>query len=155
MGGWVEFGSPEVIDPDSGTTPAEHLAAVQEDIGGKTLRRITGAMTGLTTRTLDDDSTVYGGRVAAGQIARETGFKEGQHIRVLPFGYVAHDVAADPASLLDVEVTVGDGGIVREINVIWPAWTYTVTYSELGTTRELVAPANPRSIEELRTPTTP
>ena len=92
------LGSPESIDPGSGTTPDEYLAAVREDVGGVTLRRITGGMTGLSTRRLDDGSTVYSGTVAAGLIARETGFKEGQSIRVLPFGYVAHDEAADPAA---------------------------------------------------------
>ena len=40
-------------------------------------------MTGLTTRQLGDGSTVYSGTVAAGLIARETGFKEGESIRVL------------------------------------------------------------------------
>ena len=43
-GGWVELGSPKSIDPESGTTPDETLAAVREDIGGGTLRRFTGAM---------------------------------------------------------------------------------------------------------------
>ena len=95
-GGWVVLGSPDSIDPDSGTTPDEYLAAVREDVGGATLRRITDGMTGLTTRQLDDGSTVYSGTVAAGLIARETGFKEGESIRVLPFGYVAHDEAAIP-----------------------------------------------------------
>ena len=38
-GGWVEMGSPANIDPDSGTTPAEYLAAVREDVGGATFRR--------------------------------------------------------------------------------------------------------------------
>jgi hypothetical protein len=82
-GGWVVLGSPDSVDPDSGTTPDEYLAAVREDIDGTTLRRITDGMTGLTTRQLDDDSTVYSGSVAAGLIARETGSKEGQSIRVL------------------------------------------------------------------------
>jgi hypothetical protein len=49
MGGPVVLGNPGSIDPDSGTTPDEYLAAVQEDIGGTTLRRITDGMTGLTT----------------------------------------------------------------------------------------------------------
>jgi hypothetical protein len=71
---------------------------VQEDTGGATLRRITDAMTGLTTRQLGDGSTVYSGAVAAGLIARKLGFKEGRSIRVLPFGFVAHDEAADPAA---------------------------------------------------------
>jgi hypothetical protein len=153
-GGWVVMGKPENIDPDSGTTPDEHLAAVREDVGGATLRRIAGGMTGLTTRRLDDGSTVYQGTVAAGQIARESGFKEGQSIRVFPFGYVAHDEAADPAAPLDVALTVGAGGVVRKLAVTWgtgdSAWTYTVTYSNLGTTSALVAPANARPLRDRR-----
>ena len=147
-GGWDELGHQSSIDPDSGTTPAEHLAAAREDVGGVTLRRITSAMKGLTTRRLDDGSTVYSGTVAAGLIARETGFKEGQAIRVLPFGYVAHDEAADPAALLDTAVTVGADGVVREVAVTWgtspSAWRYTVAYRGLGATAGLVAPANAR-----------
>jgi hypothetical protein len=63
---------------------------------GYATRWITAAMTGLATRRIDDGSTVYSGTVAAGVIARETGFKEGQAIRVLPFGYVAHDRPRTP-----------------------------------------------------------
>jgi hypothetical protein len=145
-GRWVNIGSPKSIDPDSGTTPDEYLAAVREDVGGATLRRITNGMTGLTTRALDDGSTVYSGAVAAGLIARESGFKEGQAIRVLPFGYVAHDQAADPANRLRTAVTVGADGIVREIAVTWGTWTYTVTYSRLGETAAPKAPANARDL---------
>jgi hypothetical protein len=153
-GGWLEMGSPDNIDPDSGTTPGEYLAAVKEDIGGATLRRITGAMKGLVATPMDDGSTVYSGTVAAELIARETGFKEGQEIRVLPFGYVAHDEAADPASPLDVAVTVGADGIVRQIAVSWgtsaSAWRYTVSYGGLGATPAPVAPAHARSLLEER-----
>jgi hypothetical protein len=149
-GGWVMLGSPESIDPDSGTTPDEYLAAVGEDTGGATLRRLIDAMTGLTTRDLDDGSTVYSGSVAAGEVARESGFKEGQAIRVFPFGYVAHDEAADPAAPLDAAVTVGADGVIREIAVRWgtgaSAWTYTVAYSHLGETPALVAPKNARDL---------
>jgi hypothetical protein len=152
---WVVFGSPKSIDPESGTTPDEYLAAVRVDVGGVTLRRFTDGMTGLTTTRLGDGSTVYRGKVAAGLIARETGFKEGKQIRVLPFGYVAHDEAADPGSPLDTAVTVGADGVVREISVTWgagkSAWAYTVTYSRLGATGALVAPKNPRSLRD-RTP---
>ena len=153
-GAWVQQGTPANIDPDSGTTPAEYLAAVREDVGGVTLRRITDGMTGLTTRQLEDGSTVYRGLVAARLIARETGFKEGQPIRVLPFGYVAHDEAADPAAPLDVAVTVGPDGIVRKLVVTWgsspSAWTYAVTYSGLGSTAAPVAPAHARNLLEDR-----
>jgi hypothetical protein len=149
-GSWIAMGSPDNIDPDSGTTPAEYLAAVREDVGGATLRRITHGMTGLTATQLDDGSTVYSGTVAAGLIARESGYKEGETIRVFPFGYVAHDEAADPAAPLDAALTVGSDGVVREIAVAWGTsasdWTYTVTYRDLGTTPAPAAPENARDL---------
>jgi hypothetical protein len=150
--GWVEIGPTSSIDPGTGASPTEQLDAIREDVGGTTLRRMIAAMTatGLTTATQSDGSTVYRGTVAAGQIARETGFKEGQVIRVFPFGYVAHDAAADPASLLDTAVTVGADGIIRQFAVTWGTWTYIVTYSDLGSTPRIVAPANAKSLRQLR-----
>jgi hypothetical protein len=149
-GGWFELGSPSSIDPGSGTTPGEYLAAVREDIGGATLRRFTNGMKGLTTKRLGDGSTVYSGTVAAGLVARETGFKEGQAIRVLPFGYVAHDEAANARSALDVAVTVGPEGVLRNIAVSWGTWTYTVSYSGLGSTPAPRAPKSARPFPDRR-----
>ena len=150
--GWVEMGSPDSIDPGSGTTPAEYLAAVRQDVGGATLQRLTGGISSLAARTLADGSTLYSGEVAARAIARETGFKEGQEIRVLPFGYVARDEAANPAALLRAELTVGPDGIVRELAVSWGTWRYVVSYSGLGTTAAPVAPAEARPFDR-RVPT--
>jgi hypothetical protein len=150
LGGWIEFGSPASIDPDSGTTPAEYLAAVREDVEGVTLRRLGDDMTGLTTTRLNDGSTVYAGTVPAGQIARESGVKDGQPIRVFPFGSVAHDEAAHPAALLDTAITVGEDGLIRELAVSWGTWTYTVAYSDLGTTAAVLAPTNAKSLRQLR-----
>ena len=151
-GSWVVLGDETSIDPDSGTTPDEYLAAVREDVGGATLRRLTDEMAGVTTQQLPSGSTVYTGKARAGSIARESGFKEGRSIRVLPFGYVAHDEAADPSALLDVAITVAPHGLVRELAVSWgageSAWRYTVTYDGLGTTAALVAPANARPLRE-------
>jgi hypothetical protein len=152
-GGWVVLGSPASIDPGSGTTPDEYLAAAREDVGGVTLRRITQGMAGLATRRLADGSTVYSGTVAAGLVARESGFKDGQGIRLLPFGYVAHDEAADPTARLDASVTVAGAGIVREIAVTWgsaTAWTYTVTYRDLGAAEAIRAPASARPLRTAR-----
>jgi hypothetical protein len=152
-GGWLDIGSPDNIDPGSGTTPDEYLVAVRQDTGGVTLRRMIRAMNGLTTSRLADGSVVYRGTAPAGLIAPESGFKEGQPIRVFPFGYVAHDEAADPTALLDTSVTVTDG-VVREIAVTWGTtasrWTYTVTYSKLGATPAPVAPENARSLLDER-----
>lgn len=144
-GRWIDLGPPSSIDPGSGTTPTEQLAAVREDVGGPTLRRILGGITGLTTEAGPGGATVYRGQVPAGLIAREQGFKEGQTIRVLPFGYVAHDQAADPANPLDVAVTVADG-VVRRLAVSWGTWTYTVDYRGLGSTPAPQAPKNARSL---------
>jgi hypothetical protein len=147
--GWVAMGSPASIDPGSGTTPGEYLAAVREDVGGATLRKIAGGVNGgLTTAALADGSTVYSGTVAAGLIARKTGFKEGRVIRVLPFGYVAHDEAADASAPLDAAVTIGADGLVRRITVSWGSWVYMVDYSDLGATSAPEAPANPRPLRE-------
>jgi hypothetical protein len=149
-GGWLDMGTESNIDADSGTTPSEYLAAVREDVGGDTLRRFTGGMSSLSRSERDDGSVVYSGTVAAGLLARETGFKEGQHIRVLPFGYVAHDEAADPDSQLQTTVTTGADGVVREIAVRWGTWDYTMTYSDLGTTPAPVAPEDATSLEAMR-----
>jgi hypothetical protein len=147
-GSWIVLGSPASIDPGSGTTPDEYLAAVREDVGGVTLHRITGGMTDLATAQVAGGATVYSGTVAASVLARETGFKEGRPIRVLPFGYVAHDEASDPNAALDAAITVGADGIVREIAVTWgagaSAWRYAVSYSGLGSTPSPTAPANAR-----------
>ena len=145
-GGWVELGSATSIDPDSGTTPGEILAAVREDAGGVTMRRITGGMSGVTTTRLPDGTTVYRGSVPAGLVARETGFKESEAIRVLPFGYVAHDEAEDLNALLDASVTLTASGIVRELAVRWGSWSYAVTYSALGDT-SVAAPKNARPFD--------
>jgi hypothetical protein len=90
------------------------------------------------------------GSVPGRVIARETGFKEGQAIRVLPFGYVAHDEAADPASPLHIALTVGADDVVRQVAVGWGTWTYTLSYRDLGATPAPIAPADARSLRELR-----
>jgi hypothetical protein len=151
--GWVAFGDPASIDPASGTTPAEMLAAVREDVGGATLRRILDGTTGLTVRELGDGTTVYSGKVASRLIATEAGLKDGEALRVLPFGYVANDEAADPDAQLDIAVTVGENDVVRKVAVAWggdSAWTYTVTYSGLSATVAPKAPENARPLSELR-----
>lgn len=146
-GQWVVLGPSQSVDPDSGTTPDEYLLGVRKDVGGATLRRIVDGMTGLTTIQQADGSVVYHGLVPAGLIAQESGFKEGQSIRVLPFGYVAHGAAVDPSAPLDVAVTVRDA-VVRELAVSWaPGWRYSVAYSGLGETTAPEAPANAKPLK--------
>jgi hypothetical protein len=112
-------------------------------------------MTGQTTEHLADGATVYSGTVPAGVIARTQGYKEGQSIRVLPFGYVAHDEAADPAAPLAVQLTVGADGVIRLIRVDWggssSAWDYTVAYSALGHTPAPVVPENAKTPQAIDT----
>jgi hypothetical protein len=71
---------------------------------------------------------------------------------VLPFGYVAHDEAADPTAPVDAALMVSADGIVRELRVTWgtraSAWTYEVAYSGLGATPGPVAPHNARPLRD-------
>jgi DNA-directed RNA polymerase specialized sigma24 family protein len=151
--GWLELGSPASIDPDSGTTPDEYLATVRADAGGDTFRRITGAMTDLTTRPGDTGSVVYSGTVPAGDFAPETGTKEGVPIRVLPYGYVAQDDASNPAARIEVRITVGADKAIQEIRATWSgasSWSYRLSFSGLGSTPAPTVPDNVESLCVLR-----
>ena len=157
--GWVDLGE---YDPENwNESPTDtHLAPVREDVSGATLRRITGGMKGLTTSQAADGSTVYSGSVAAGLIAREPGFKEGEHLRLFPFGYVAHDEAADPDAPLDVALTVDANGLIERIAVARgvadaSAWTYTVTYKDLAATAPIVAPNDTQPLRPTLRPRPP
>jgi hypothetical protein len=148
-GGWSEMGPPSSIDPGSGTTPDQYLEAVEADAGGDTLRRVTEAMTDLTTSSGDGGSTVYQGHVPAQVLAPETGTKDGAPIRVLPYGYVAHDDASDPSAPITVTITVGADDTIESLVASWggaSSWTYRLTFSQLGSAPALTAPENPRPL---------
>ena len=71
--------------------------------------------------------------------------KEGSELRVLPYGYVAHDDAADPASSVTVRITVAADDTIREIAAEWgggSTWTYRLTFSDLGATPAPTVPDN-------------
>jgi len=145
--GWFELGSPANIDLDSGTRPDEYLATVREDASGETFRRITEAMTDLTTSPGEDGSIVYRGTVPAGVLARETATKEGAPIRVLPYGYVAHDDASNPDAPIDVRTTVRPDETIEEVHATWggaSSWSYRLSFSDLGSTPAPTAPGNPQ-----------
>ncbi len=148
--GWFELGSPANVDPESGTTPDEYLATVRADAGGETLRRITQAMTDLTSSPAHNGSVVYSGTVPAGVLAPETGTKEDLPIRVLPYGYVAHDDASNPDAPLDVRITVGADEAIQEIRATWGGasfWSYRLSFSDLGD--DAPPPAVPDDVRSL------
>jgi hypothetical protein len=64
---------------------------------------------------------------------------------VLPYGHVAHDAAANPASLIDVSITVGADRTIGEILATWgggSSWSYRLSFSDLGSTAPPEKPAN-------------
>ena len=90
-----------------------------------------------------------GRAVPAGIIAPEAGTKEGVPIRVLPYGYVAHDDAANPDTPVVVRITVGADGTIEELHATWggaSSWSYRLSFSDLGSTPAPIAPANPRRL---------
>ena len=90
---------------------------------------MTGPVEDLTTSQTEDGSTIYNGKVPAGALARETGLKEGETLRVLPFGNVAHDDAANPASLIDISISVRPDGTIGEIHATWGGGSSWITVS--------------------------
>ncbi|HJQ90460.1 MAG TPA: hypothetical protein VJ950_02035 [Acidimicrobiia bacterium] len=67
---------------------------------------------------------------------------------MLPFGNVAHDDAANPASLIDISLSVRPDGTIGEIHAIWgggSSWSYRLIYSDLGSTAPLEKPAKVQS----------
>jgi hypothetical protein len=85
-------------------------------------------------------------------VACETGFKDGRPIRVFPFGYVAHDEAADPAALLELALTVASDGVVREIRLEWGTSAACLEVHgllhRLGATPAPAAPADARPLRD-------
>jgi hypothetical protein len=73
-------------------------------------------------------------------------------------GLRAHDEAADPAAPLHVAITVGADGLISQLAAEWgsvgSAWTYTVTYWDLGSTEPIAAPENAQPFPR-RTPVAP
>ncbi len=152
-GEWVELRISRQHRPrhrnDAGRLPVRG----HEDAGGETLRRITSAMTDLTTSAGADGSTIYQGHVPAGDLARETGTKDGQTLRVLPYGYVAHDQASNPSSMIAVSITVGADETIQVISATWGGvsdWTYNLRFDDLGSASELAAPVNARPLPVCR-----
>ena len=52
-------------------------------------------------------------------------------------------------SALRRAIELGPEGVIREIAVTWGTWTYTVTYSNLGSTPPLVAPADAKPLRRM------
>ena len=55
-----------------------------------------------------------------------------------------------PDAPLRTAITVAPGGIVREIAATWGTWSYTVTYSGLGSTAAPAAPKDAVSLLKMR-----
>jgi hypothetical protein len=87
--------------------------------------------------------------VPAGVLAQEVGTKEGAPIRVLPYGYVAHDDASNPGAPVDMRITVRADETIDEIHATWDdvsSWSYRLPFSDLGSTPAPTAPDNVRSL---------
>ncbi|MEZ5126418.1 MAG: hypothetical protein R2826_09245 [Thermoleophilia bacterium] len=124
----------------------QYLAPTRLDLTGGSLQRITGGMQGVTTASGDDGATVYRGTVAAGVLAARHELRDGRSELVFPFGFIPEDDAPKADAPLDVTLTVGDDGLVRELTASWgageSAWSYSIAYSDLGSTAPVAAPAS-------------
>jgi hypothetical protein len=126
----------------SGYMRQRYIAPALNGIAGNTFRHIVGGIQDLQIRHGQDGTTVFSGRESARLLTSDP--RTGERIRVLPFGFVAHGEAADPNALLRIAVTVGSDHLIQRIAVAWgagaSAWSYTVTYANLGNTLPISGP---------------
>ncbi|HZY27698.1 MAG TPA: hypothetical protein VFE49_05510 [Jiangellaceae bacterium] len=74
-------------------------------------------------------------------------------IRVLPYGYVAHDDASNPAAPIEVRITMGADEAIQEIHATWggaSSWSYRLSFSGFGSTPAPTVPDNVESLCVLR-----
>ena len=68
---------------------------------------------------------------------------------MLPYGYVAHDDASNPAAPVEVRITVEADDAIQEIHATWggaSSWSNRLSFSGLGSTP---APTMPDNVESL------
>jgi len=147
-GGWT------IVNKDglSSYMVQRYVGPALKGMSSSTFRRIVGGIHDLRIQHGQDGTTIYSGREAAAVITSDP--HTGERIRVLPFGFVAHGAAANPASILDISLTVGSDGIIQRIVATWgtgaSAWGFTVEYAHLGATPAITAPNGLHTLTHLK-----
>ncbi len=130
-GRWRDYGSG---DPRS--FGQEWLAPTRADISGDTLKKIAAAMKDLKETANADGSTTSSANGTAAVIVGKTGF---------PYAIRPLGGADSPSTPVNIELTVGKDGIIRQLKASYGAqgsWVYSADYSPLGSAPAVTVPEN-------------
>jgi hypothetical protein len=124
-------------------SPSQWLAAARTDLAGDGLVELVSGASGYTQTDSADGSTTYAGMTSVAAIQSQDWSLSG-----LPIASQPSFKVLDTSTAVAMKVTVGADGLIRELKLDWTldlpgeasAWSYTTTYSELGTAAPIVAP---------------
>lgn len=124
-------------------TPAQWLTAARTDLAGEGLVALVTGAQGFTQTTNSDGSLTYAAKTTVAAIKSED-----WSIAGLPLASQPSFKVNDPNTPVTIKVIVGADGLIKELRLDWTLdlpgeaanWSYTTTYSELGTAAAIEAP---------------
>jgi hypothetical protein len=158
-GSWLHYANAS----DVGPKPLGGLTQLaQDNIAGTTAQQILSLATGVQTTVQPDGTTVYTGTIPSGSI--NAGNDPGNNAIIsmilgaqkrtdMMFGAGKGDAPGGQLNDLQLQMSVGADGLVSQVSVTFqqqgtsspPAdgtYTWSVTYSQLGSTPPITAPAS-------------
>jgi hypothetical protein len=151
-GTWLHYANASDVGPKP-LGGLEQLA--QDNIASTTPQQILALVTGVQQTVQPDGTTVYTGTIpsssldpamVSGNDAITSMILGAQKRTDMMFGgAVGNDPGSSVQSDLQFEMSVGADGLVRQVNVTFQqsgTYTWSVTYSQLGSTPPITAPAS-------------
>jgi hypothetical protein len=133
----------EGVSPNEQTAPALWLTATRTDLAGEGLVTFVTCAQGFTRTANDDGSVAYCATTSVAAIQSADWSLAG-----LPAASRPSFKVQDTSTPVTIKITVGTSGLIRELRLDWKLdipgeardWSYTSTYSELGTAPAITAP---------------
>lgn len=163
-GSWVRYATPSDVDP----MLSSMLQLARNNVAGNTSEEILRLATGLEQTTQPDGSTIYTGTIpnsTATRVGAPTDDTIMQIINSLRIGPTTPGTPGGFHNGLQLRMTVGSDGFVRQVSLTYQqqntrstsgdgTYTESVTYSRLGSTAPITAPASPTPASAATTPAT-
>jgi len=131
-GTWLHYASADGVGPKVG--PQVELA--ENNVAGNTADQILSLATGLTQTSQSDGTTVYTGTIPSTSDDKGTPPSDDEILRIIS------SLSSGDDTGLQLQLTVGADDLVRQIELTTGGtYTWTVTYSRLGRTPPITAPA--------------
>ena len=130
-------------------SPSQWLTAARTDLAGDGLVAVVSGAGGYTRSDSADGSVTYSGTTTVAAIQSQDWSLNGLPIASRPSFKVL-----DTNTPVVMRVTVGSDGLIRELKLDWTldlpgeasVWSYTTTYSELGSASAIVAPDSDHTV---------